>query len=131
MLTRELFEMAKPAGKCDKCGKGPINKTHYWYKGAWKCKGGGKPAEEKKADVKPADDKTASAAKRRSDAATDKPKDEKKPLKTAAELFGSNGRPEPKMSQSMRDANEKAANERQAKFIAQLKKERGIKDDDE
>lgn len=129
MLTRELFEMAKPAGKCDKCGKGPINKTHYWYKGAWKCKGGGKPTEEKKADDKPADDKTANAARKTSTAVKDK--EEKKPLKTAREIFGGSDRPEPKMSQSMRDANEKAANERQAKFIALLKKERGIKDDDE
>ena len=120
MRTSELFEMAKPAATCDKCGKGPINKTHYWYKGAWKCKGAGKSepakAEEKKAEDKPVEKKPAPAKQEPKKAETQQQKSHHEP---------------PKMSQAMRDANEKSADARQRSFIAQLKKERGIKDDDD
>jgi hypothetical protein len=37
----KLSEMARPAKPCPKCGK-TITGNHYWYKGEWKCKGGGK-----------------------------------------------------------------------------------------
>jgi hypothetical protein len=40
MKLQMLFEMAKPAATCSKCGRGPMSKTHYWYKGEWKCKSG-------------------------------------------------------------------------------------------
>ena len=40
MKVVDLLEMAKPAVTCPKCGRGPMSKTHFWYKGAWKCKGG-------------------------------------------------------------------------------------------
>jgi hypothetical protein len=41
MKLHMIFEMAKPAATCPKCGRGPMSKTHYWYKGAWKCKAAG------------------------------------------------------------------------------------------
>lgn len=40
MKVADLLEMARPAATCAKCGKGPISKTHFWYKGGWKCKSG-------------------------------------------------------------------------------------------
>lgn len=39
-IKKPISEMAKQARVCDKCGK-TITGNHYWYKGEWKCKGGG------------------------------------------------------------------------------------------
>ncbi len=99
-----LTEMAAKK-QCDKCGK-TMAANHYWYKGGWKCKkssGDSKPAEKKSEDKKP----------------------EEKKHKTAEELgLASKGDGKKReLSQSMKDANEKAANERQARFIDQLQKD--------
>jgi hypothetical protein len=107
MKLEQLFEMGA-AKLCDKCGK-TMAANHYWYKGGWKCK------------------------KAKSDDAPAKKDDDKKPekkLKTAAELglTGPGDGKERKMSDSMRAANEEAANKRAITFRAQLEKDRAARE---
>lgn len=49
MKLQQLVEMGA-AKTCEKCGK-TMAANHYWYKGAWKCKGGGKAADEPKPET--------------------------------------------------------------------------------
>lgn len=98
-----LMEMAAKA-TCSKCGRGPVSKTHHWYKGEWKCKAG-------KADDKPVEKKEE----------PNKDADPKK-HKTAAELGLTKHEP-PKQSESMRKANEEAATKRAITFRDQLEKD--------
>jgi len=44
----KLNEMAKPSKTCEKCHR-TMAAGHYWYKGGWKCKGGG--SDTKKAET--------------------------------------------------------------------------------
>lgn len=111
MLDGDEYPLTEMAAKkqCDKCGK-TMAANHYWYKGGWKCKKSS--GDDKKADNKPAEKKE------------DAPKQEKK-LKTAEELgLTSKGDGKKReLNQAMKDANEKAAAERQNRFIDQLEKD--------
>lgn len=43
MRLSSITEMAAKK-YCPNCGK-TMSGNHYWYKGGWRCKGGGKPAD--------------------------------------------------------------------------------------
>jgi hypothetical protein len=94
----QLTEMAAKK-QCDKCGK-TMAAYHYWYKGGWKCKGGGKSADDKPAEKK--------VEEKKPEQASDKPAERKLPSGVSA---------------SMHAANEEAANKRAASFHAHLERE--------